>query len=113
MRISDWSSDVCSSDLLHHFSRVLLSEQELHDGLVLLASALVVLPLLPSAAVDPWGVLRPDAVWRLVVLVMGVGVLGHIAQRAAGTRWGLPLAGSFARFEIGRAWCRARVRMFV
>src|SRR3546814_8066730 len=92
-RISDWSSDVCSSDLL--------------------ASALVVLPLLPGEAVDPWGVLRPDAVWRLVVLVMGIGVLGHIAQRAAGTRWGLPLAGSFARFEIGRAWCRARVRMFV
>lgn len=88
---------------LHHFSRVLLSEQELHDGLVLLASALVVLPLLPSSAVDPWGVLRPDAIWRLVVLVMGVGVLGHIAQRAAGTRWGLPLAGFFAGFVSSTA----------
>ncbi len=88
---------------LHHFSRVLLSEQELHDGLVLLASALVVLPLLPSGAVDPWGVLRPDAVWRLVVLVMGVGVLGHIAQRAAGARWGLQLAGFFAGFVSSTA----------
>lgn len=88
---------------LHHFSRVLLTEQELHDGLVLLASALVVLPLLPSAAIDPWGVLRPNAVWRLVVLVMGVGVLGHIAQRAAGARWGLPLAGFFAGFVSSTA----------
>ncbi|PIQ38168.1 MAG: hypothetical protein COW59_03265 [Lysobacterales bacterium CG17_big_fil_post_rev_8_21_14_2_50_64_11] len=88
---------------LHRFSRVLLSEQEVHDGLVLLASALVVLPLLPSAAVDPWGVLRPAAVWRLVVLVMGVGVLGHIAQRAAGARWGLPLAGFFAGFVSSTA----------
>src|SRR3546814_19093226 len=51
-RISDWSSDVCSSDL---------------------------------------------------VLVMGVGVLGHIAQRAAGTRWGLPLAGFFAGFVSSTA----------
>src|SRR3546814_12707752 len=89
-RISDWSSDVCSSDLL--------------------ASALVVLPLLPSTAVDPWGVLRPDAIWRLVVLVMGVGVLGHIAQRAAGTRWGLPLAGFFAGFVSSTAAVRSEER---
>src|SRR3546814_19918377 len=75
--------------------------RSLHDALPI--SALVVLPLLPSAAVDPWGVLRPDAVWRLVVLVMGVGVLGHIAQRAAGTRWGLPLAGFFAGFVSSTA----------
>ncbi|PKM08875.1 MAG: hypothetical protein CVV14_02120 [Gammaproteobacteria bacterium HGW-Gammaproteobacteria-4] len=88
---------------LHRFSRVLLSEQELHDGLVLLASALVVLPLLPGEAVDPWGVLRPDAVWRLVVLVMGIGVLGHVAQRAVGARWGLPMAGFFAGFVSSTA----------
>lgn len=88
---------------LHHFSKVLLSEQEVHDGLVLLTSALVILPLLPNVPIDPWGVLRPDAIWRLVVLVMGVGMLGHVAQRAAGARWGLPLAGFFAGFVSSTA----------
>jgi len=81
---------------LHRFSRELLTEEEVHDALVLLASALVVLPLLPDTAIDPWGVLRPQALWRLVVLVMGVGMIGHIALRAIGARWGLPLAGFLA-----------------
>lgn len=83
---------------LHRFSRELLTEAEVHDGLVLLASALVVLPLLPNEPIDPWGVLRPQAVWRLVVLVMGAGMIGHIALRAIGARWGLAVAGFFAGF---------------
>jgi uncharacterized membrane protein (DUF4010 family) len=81
---------------LHRFSRELLTEEEVHDGLVLLASVLVILPLLPDTAIDPWEVLRPRALWRLVVLVMGVGMVGHVALRAVGARWGLPLAGFFA-----------------
>lgn len=81
---------------LHRFSRDLLTEEEVHDGLVLLAAALVVLPLLPNTPIDPWGVLRPQTLWRLVVLVMGVGMFGHVALRAVGVRWGLPLAGFLA-----------------
>ncbi|MBB5015520.1 MgtC/SapB family protein [Rehaibacterium terrae] len=88
---------------LHRFTRELLSERELHDALVLLASALVVLPLLPSEAIDPWGVLRPSALWRLVVLVMAVGLLGHVALRLVGARWGLPVAGFFAGFVSSTA----------
>lgn len=88
---------------LHRFTRELLSERELHDALVLLASALVVLPLLPSEAIDPWGVLRPSALWRLVVLVMAVGLLGHVALRLVGARWGLPIAGFFAGFVSSTA----------
>lgn len=81
---------------LHRISRDLLTDEEVHDGLLLLASALVVLPLLPNTPIDPWGVLRPQTLWRLVVLVMGVGMLGHVALRAVGARWGWPLAGFFA-----------------
>lgn len=88
---------------LHRFTRELLSERELHDALVLLASALVVLPLLPDQAIDPWGVLRPSALWRLVVLVMAVGMLGHVALRLVGARWGLPIAGFFAGFVSSTA----------
>src|SRR3546814_3528669 len=67
LRIIDWSSDVCSSDLI--------------------------LPLLPDQAVGPFGVLNPRRIWIVVILVMAIGGTGHIAVRALGARFGLPLAG--------------------
>lgn len=79
-----------------HISRVLITEQELQDALMLAAAALVVMPLLSDQPVDPWGVLRPTTLWRIVVLVMAVGMFGHIAQRALGARWGMPVAGFFS-----------------
>lgn len=88
---------------LHQVSRDLISEQELQDALMLAAAALVVMPLLPAEPVDPWGVLRLTTVWRIVVLVMAVGMFGHIAMRAAGPRWGLAIAGFFSGFASSTA----------
>jgi uncharacterized membrane protein (DUF4010 family) len=88
---------------LHRLAREVISEGEIHDVLLLAAAALVVLPLLPDHPVDPWGALRPATVWRLVVLVMAVGMLGHIALRTVGARWGLPVAGFFAGFASSTA----------
>ena len=83
---------------LHHFSQEILTEQELKDALMLCAAALVALPLLSHEAIDPWNALKPYVMWKIVVLIMGVGMLGHIAMRASGVKWGLPLAGFFAGF---------------
>ena len=88
---------------LQRLSRELISERELQDGLMIAAAALVVMPLLPHTPVDPWGVLVPATLWRVVVLVMAVGMLGHVAMRAAGPRWGLALAGFFAGFVSSTA----------
>ncbi len=88
---------------LHRLAREVISEGEIHDALLLAAAALVVLPLLPDRPVDPWGALRPATLWRLVVLVMAVGMLGHVALRAVGARWGLPVAGFFAGFASSTA----------
>jgi len=88
---------------LRRFSRELVSERELQDALLLAAAALVVLPLLPTGAIDPWGVVQPAVLWRLVVLVMAVGMLGHIALRAVGARRGLPVAGFFSGFASSTA----------
>lgn len=88
---------------LRWFSRELISEQELRDALMLAAAALVVAPVLPSEPIDPWGVLRPTTLWRIVVLMMAVGMLGHIARRAAGVRAGLPVAGFFSGFASSTA----------
>ena len=88
---------------LHRFSRELLSEAEVHDGLILLASALVILPLLPDKSIDPFGVLNLAKLWRLAVLVMLVGAVAHIALRMVGNRFGLPLAGFFSGYVSSTA----------
>jgi uncharacterized membrane protein (DUF4010 family) len=87
----------------HRFTREWITQQELQDTLVLAVAALVVMPLLPSQAVDPWNVLRPTTLWRIVVLVMAVGMLGHLAQRLLGLRWGLPIAGFCSGFVSSTA----------
>lgn len=92
-----------AKDALHRFVRELVSERELHDALLLAAAALVVLPLLPDHPLDPWGALRPALLWKFVVLVMAVGMAGHVALRAVGARWGLPVAGFFAGFASSTA----------
>lgn len=88
---------------IQRLSREWISEREMQDALVLAAAALVVMPWLPEVALDPWGVLKATTLWRIVVLVMAVGMLGHVAQRTLGARWGLPIAGFFSGFASSTA----------
>jgi uncharacterized membrane protein (DUF4010 family) len=44
----------------------------------------VVLPLLPEAPVDPWGVLPPRKIGMFVVLVAGIGFVGYVLTRLLG-----------------------------
>lgn len=88
---------------IHRFSRELISEQEMQDGLVLLAAALVVLPLLPDRAIDPLGVIHPFRIGLLVVLVMGISALGHVTLRLVGVRRGMAIAGFFAGYVSSTA----------
>jgi len=64
----------------HHFVHQVLTDQELHDALLLAAAATVVLPLLPDRAIDPWAVLNPRKLWLLAVIVMAISALGHDRQ---------------------------------
>jgi len=77
---------------LRQFSQELLTENELEDALILFSAALIVLPLLPQQAIDPWGALQPFAVWKVVVIIMFTGMLGHLAIRLKGVQWGMPIA---------------------
>jgi uncharacterized membrane protein (DUF4010 family) len=88
---------------LHRLTRDLLSERELQDGLILLASALVILPLVPNRTLGPYDVFNPATLWKLVVLVMAISALGHVALRATGNRWGLAIAGFFAGYVSSTA----------
>jgi uncharacterized membrane protein (DUF4010 family) len=88
---------------IHHFVRTVLTAEELRDGLVLGAAALVILPLMPDRAMGPWEAINPRTIWLIVVLVMAIGALGHIAVRALGPRVGLPIAGFASGFVSSSA----------
>jgi len=83
---------------LQHLTRERISDEEVNDALIFAAAAVVLWPLMPNQPLDPLGVLDLNMIWRLVVLVMAVGMLGHIAQRVAGIRLGMPIAGFFSGF---------------
>ena len=88
---------------LHDWVHNVLTDDEVRDGLMLAAAALIILPLAPSEPVDPWGVVSLRQLWLLVVLVMAINALGYIALRALGPRIGLPLAGLFGGFVSSTA----------
>jgi len=88
---------------LHRLATEVITAKELHDGLLLAAAALVVLPLLPDQDYGPSGVLNPHALWRLVVLILAIGIGGHLAARIVGPRFGLPLTGLASGFVSSAA----------
>jgi uncharacterized membrane protein (DUF4010 family) len=83
---------------IHRFVRGTLSEVEVADGLVLACATLVIWPLLPDRALGPFGALNPHSLWLVVILILAIGAGGHIATRALGARFGLPLSGLASGF---------------
>lgn len=94
---------LASRTRLHDWVHNVLTDEEVRDGLMLAAAALIVLPLTPSKPVDPWGIVSLRQLWLLVVLVMAINALGYIALRAFGARIGLSLAGLFGGFVSSTA----------
>ncbi len=94
---------LASRTAVHDWIKNVLTDEEVRDGLILAAAALVILPLLPEEPVDPWGVLDLRKLWTLAVLVMAINGLGYIAVRALGAKVGLALAGLFSGFVSSTA----------
>ncbi len=90
-------------DRIHRIVRESLSENELHDGLLFAACALIVLPLLPDRSFGPHDSLNPSVIWRLVVIVMAIQAAGYIALRAIGPRYGLLVVGLLGGFVSSTA----------
>lgn len=88
---------------MHHFVGQVLTEAELEAALVLGAATLVVLPLLPDRALGPFDAINPRTIWMLVILVLAIGAAGHVAVRALGARFGLPVAGLASGFVSSTA----------
>lgn len=92
-----------SKQWLHRFARETLSETELNDALLLLASALIVLPILPDGPIGPFESLNLRRLWLLVVLVMAINAAGYTAIRVLGPKLGLPLTGLAGGFVSSSA----------
>src|SRR3546814_19441639 len=115
MRISDWSSDVCSSDLLdtgpglwggyatHQYLAPDSMVLPVPDGLDPVVATL----FNPLGAGIRWGATVPGTGPGDVVAVLGCGVRGLSAAVAAKE------AGADFVMEIGRASCRERVCQYV
>ncbi|MBC7625370.1 MAG: MgtC/SapB family protein, partial [Aeromicrobium sp.] len=78
---------------IHRFVRSVMSERELHDALVFVAAALIMLPIAPDRNMGPFLSINPHTIATLIVLVMAASAIGYIATRAMGPRYGLALAG--------------------
>lgn len=94
---------LASRSRLHTLVKTALTEQELHDGLLLAAAAVVVLPILPDQPFGPGGAINPFTVWRLVVIVMLISAAGYVALRTLGPRVGLPITGFASGFVSSAA----------
>lgn len=78
---------------LHRFATQVLREEELHDGLLLGALALVVLPLMPEQPL-PWlAGMKMNSLLGLMLLLLALQAAGHVALRLAGPQTGLALSG--------------------
>jgi uncharacterized membrane protein (DUF4010 family) len=78
---------------LHRFATQVLREQELHDGLLLGALALVVLPLMPQQPL-PWlAGMKAHSLLGLMLLLLALQAAGHVALRLVGPQAGLALSG--------------------
>jgi len=71
-----------------------LSTPELSALVKLGIVALVVYPILPEGAVDPWGVVQPRLVWLMVVLVAAISFANYFLVRRFGAS-SLRYAGFF------------------
>jgi uncharacterized membrane protein (DUF4010 family) len=86
-----------------HFVRDVVTEVEVDDALRFFAMTLIVLPLLPDRDIDRWGVINPNELWRLVVVLAAIGWVGWVGTRVLGTKRGLVVTGVAGGFVSASA----------
>lgn len=86
----------------HHFAEKWITEDELKDGLFLLALILIALPLMPNKPL--WGdVLNPYVILKLLVLILTVQSLAHIAKRLLSSNQAMVLSSIASGFVSSTA----------
>ena len=97
-------------NILHEFVAK-LSWEEVRDGIILLAMAFLMLPLLPDKALDPWGALNLRAVWLIATTLAAVSFAGWLAVRSFGARWGILLVAAIGGLASSTATTASLARL--
>jgi uncharacterized membrane protein (DUF4010 family) len=71
-----------------------LSDVELRSAILLALLAFVIYPVLPTHALDPWGIVEPRSTWATVILIAALGFVNYILWKVYGPR-GLEIAAFF------------------
>jgi uncharacterized membrane protein (DUF4010 family) len=77
---------------LHRFVEQ-IGERDIHAMMQFVLIALVILPVLPDQTYGPYAVLNPREIWRVVVLIVGIGLAGYVAYKLVGQQAGALLGG--------------------
>ena len=70
-----------------------LTWPELRSAL-LLAMTVIALPIVPDAAIGPYGNVNPREIWLIAIVLAGVSFAGYVAVKYLGTTHGTLLAGA-------------------
>lgn len=93
---------LAARERLHHLVTQWLRPHEVRDGLLLVALALIVLPLVPDRAL--WGpVLNPRVVLQLLVLLLALQGVAHLSRRLLAARHAVALSALASGFVSSTA----------
>jgi len=70
-----------------------IGDDDIRGVMQFVVISMVVLPVLPNRAMGPYGVINPRQVWWMVVLIVGLSLLGYVANKLIGARRGTLLTG--------------------
>jgi len=70
-----------------------VSEIEFFATLKFILIAFVVLPILPSEPIDPWGFIDLHNIWLMVVFISAISFVGYFLTKMIGAKKGLGLTG--------------------
>ncbi len=86
---------LASKEILQQLARS-LTQVEIIDALKFGIVSVVVLPVLPNKAIDPWGLFNPYLTWLMVALVLGISFVAYIAMKVLGLNRGVGVTGLLA-----------------
>ncbi len=100
-----------SKSRMRSLLREVVTADEVEDAIRWFALAFVVLPLMPEGRFGPDEAIAPERIWRLLLILTGIGWLGHIATRAVGRRRGMLISGAAGGFISGAATTASLARL--
>lgn len=71
-----------------------MGERDMTAVMQFVVISLIILPLLPNGAFGPYDVLNPFDIWRMVVLIVGISLIGYVLYKIRGQKAGALLGGA-------------------